>query len=65
MRVDISLAEDRCGYQEMDLIVKTKYRDGSLTLLDELDNTEETVTEHLGNGVPLYVPLCLRFSVVI
>jgi hypothetical protein len=55
MRVDISLAEDRCGFQEMDFIVKIKYQEGSFRLLDELENTEETKTGHLGHGTPLYI----------
>ena len=53
VRVGVSLAEDRCRYQEMDFIVKTKYQEGSLRLLSELDNTEETMT---GHNVPLYIP---------
>lgn len=34
----------------MDFIVMIKYQEGSSRLLDELDNTEEKTTGHLGHG---------------
>jgi hypothetical protein len=43
VRVGVSFGEDQCGYQEMDFIMKTKYQEGRLLLLDELDNTEEKI----------------------